>query len=165
MNGLDSSPDSQNRGETPLVPGDAVAAIILIGGRYLLQHRDANPEIFFPDHWGCFGGTVERGEKEEEALARELLEELGLRGGTAECVPFTRFDFDFEFAGCGRIFRVFYECHLPPGAESTLTLGEGQAMGLFEPPQLVDGSLRLTPYDAFALWVHINRDRLRPAVL
>jgi 8-oxo-dGTP pyrophosphatase MutT (NUDIX family) len=145
-----------------LAPGDAVAAIILIGNQYLLQHRDNKPEIFFPDHWGCFGGNVEAGESQGEALARELSEELGFQVDVATCVPFTRFDFDFSFAECGNIYRLFYELRLPVGSQSTLHLGEGQAMGLFDPPELLDGSLRLTPYDSFALWMHISKGRFQP---
>ena len=147
------------------VPGDAVAAILLIGNRYLLQQRDAKPEIFFPDHWGCFGGNVEPGENEREALVRELSEELGFRADDVTCVPFTRFDFDFDFAGCGRIYRLFYECHLPEGADGDFSLGEGQAMGLFDAADILGGTLRLTPYDAFALWMHVSRDRFRPATV
>ena len=63
----------------PLLPGDAVAGLILLeDGRYLLQKRDPLPDIFFPDHWGLFGGAVEESESDMEALRRELREELGL---------------------------------------------------------------------------------------
>ena len=45
-----------------LEPVDAVAAILVDeDGRYVMQHRDAYPHIFYPDHWGCFGGAVESG--------------------------------------------------------------------------------------------------------
>ena len=36
------------------------------------------PEIFFPDHWGLFGGATEPGESDEQGLRRELMEELTL---------------------------------------------------------------------------------------
>jgi 8-oxo-dGTP pyrophosphatase MutT (NUDIX family) len=145
-----------------LVPGDAVAALILVGERYLLQHRDSRPDIFFPDYWGCFGGNVESGENDTAALVRELSEELAFRADVARCTFFTRFDFDFSFAGCGQIYRLFYEVVLPDGAMAELRLSEGQALGLFRPSELLDGKLKVTPYDAFALWMHINRHRLRP---
>jgi 8-oxo-dGTP pyrophosphatase MutT (NUDIX family) len=147
----------------PLIPGDAVAAIILIGDRYLLQHRDPKPEIFFPDYWGCFGGGIDGDESDPEALLRELSEELGFSADGNKCVPFTRFDFDFGFAGADVIYRQFYELRLPEGAEAGLKLGEGQDMGLFGGGVLMNGSLRLTPYDEFALWMHINQSRLGPA--
>lgn len=153
--------DIPSRPSTPLTPGDAVAAIILIGKCYLLQHRDAKPEIFFPDHWGCFGGGVDRGETGIEALLRELSEELRFSANSENCVPFTQFDFDFGFAGWGTIYRRFYALRLPEGAEAGLALGEGQGMALFDEVTILDGTLRLTPYDSFALWMHINQPRLQ----
>ena len=159
----DAQPPKQTLVLFPLVPDDAVAAIILIGDLYLLQHRDAKPEIFFPDYWGCFGGGIDGDESDPTALLRELSEELGFSPGGKECVPFTRFDFDFGFAGCDVIYRQFYELRLPEGAETGLELGEGQAMGLFDGETLMDGSVRLTPYDEFALWMHLNQNRLGPA--
>lgn len=148
--------------EVRLTPGDAVAAIILLGDRYLLQHRDARPDIFFPDHWGCFGGNVEFGEDDADALVRELAEELGFSADAAACRYFTRFEFDFSFARRGRIYRVFYELTLPADMMARLTLGEGQGIALFDAADIIKQSIMLTPYDAFALWMHINRDRLKP---
>ena len=45
--------------------------------RVLLQLRDDKPDIFFPNHWGCFGGAIEPGEAPHDTLLRELQEELG----------------------------------------------------------------------------------------
>ncbi len=57
-----------------------VASLILENpkGEILLYLRDNNPAIPFPHHWDLFGGHVEEGESPEEALKRELQEELGL---------------------------------------------------------------------------------------
>ena len=52
---------------------NSVAALILDKeGRYLLQLRDDVPEIWFPDHWGLFGGAIDRDETREDALYREM---------------------------------------------------------------------------------------------
>jgi 8-oxo-dGTP pyrophosphatase MutT (NUDIX family) len=80
-------------GQGRLVPGDAVAALILVeSDGYLMQLRDPRPEIWYPGHWGLFGGGVEPGEEPLAALARELGEELELEVETAAL--FARFDFD-----------------------------------------------------------------------
>lgn len=57
-----------------------IAAIILENdkGEFLLYLRDDKPEIPFPDHWDLIGGHVEEGETPEEALVREVKEELDI---------------------------------------------------------------------------------------
>lgn len=57
-----------------------IAAIILENdkGEFLLYLRDNKPDIPFPDHWDLIGGHVEEGEKPEEALVREVKEELDI---------------------------------------------------------------------------------------
>ena len=55
-----------------------IAAIIFENdnGEFLLYLRDNKPGIPFPQHWDLFGGHVEEGETPEEALIREVKEEL-----------------------------------------------------------------------------------------
>lgn len=145
--------------EAELEPVDAVAAILLDGaGRYLLQHRDLLPHIFYPDHWGCFGGAVEQGEDPVQALLRELKEELELEAAPAQVALFTRFDFDFRPLGKGKVYRAYYEVRMASGGTSKLRLHEGQAIGEFEGEEIF-GLPRVTPYDAFALWMHHRASR------
>lgn len=144
----------------PLRPTDAVAAIVLVDSGYLLQLRDAKPEIFFPNLWGCFGGALEVGETEELALARELREEIGFDLTQARSSYFSRFVIDFAFAGKGQVFRSFYEVHATSAQVEGMRLREGAAMRVFEPGSLLSGEVSLTPFDSFALWLHINRGRL-----
>lgn len=51
-------------------------AIIHQNNRYLLQLRDNIPTIVYPGCWGLFGGHLEAGETPEEALVREIKEEI-----------------------------------------------------------------------------------------
>jgi len=55
-----------------------IAAIIFENdqGELLLYLRDNKPGIPFPRHWDLIGGHVEEGETPEEALIREVKEEL-----------------------------------------------------------------------------------------
>ena len=59
---------------------DAVAAVLVLDdGRYLMQLRDDKPGVIYPGHVGLFGGAVEPGENFEDAMSRELMEELDYR--------------------------------------------------------------------------------------
>ncbi len=146
-------------GDWPLTPGDAVAAILTSpDGRYLMQHRDAEPRIFFPDLWCCFGGGTEAGEQPVSALTRELEEELGLPAAMFDDIAyFTDLTLDYGFSGGPVTHRRYFTVTLPDGAFDRIQLGEGQNFGLFAPPELFQ--LRLTPYDCFVLWAHHCRDR------
>lgn len=57
-----------------------IAAIILENdkGEFLLALRDNKSWIPFPNHWDLIGGHVEEGETPEEALVREVKEELNI---------------------------------------------------------------------------------------
>jgi 8-oxo-dGTP diphosphatase len=54
-----------------------VAAVIITDGRVLACERSAPPEV--AGRWEFPGGKVEPGESDQEALARECAEELGVR--------------------------------------------------------------------------------------
>lgn len=45
-------------------------------GKVILQHRDNIPDIKYPDCLGTFGGQIEIGETSEQAIVREIWEEL-----------------------------------------------------------------------------------------
>jgi 8-oxo-dGTP pyrophosphatase MutT (NUDIX family) len=135
-----------------LRPSDAVAALLLDDeGRYILQLRDAKDEIFYPGHWGCFGGGVEAGEEPDAALARELREELGFE--VAKAARFTRFDFDFRPLGQGSMYRIYYEVVVPSSEARRFVLGEGAALKAHAAADLLSKE-RVVPYDAFAIWLH-----------
>jgi 8-oxo-dGTP pyrophosphatase MutT (NUDIX family) len=147
----------------PLRPQHAVVALLLTpDGRYVLQLRDPKPEIFYPDHWGCFGGAVETGESPVEAIVRELNEELGLTFGPQDCRYFTEFTFDFGFAGGGVAYRRYFTVVLRQDGLDGITLNEGAAIEAFTGDRAL-GDLRLVPYDAFAIWLHHHRDRMQVA--
>lgn len=44
--------------------------------RYLLQKREEGKKIYYPGHWGIFGGRVEKDEEISKAAFREIKEEL-----------------------------------------------------------------------------------------
>lgn len=141
----------------PLSGGPAVGALIVTeAGEYLLQHRDDRPDIYFPGHWGLFGGAVNPAEGAETAMRRELEEELGFR--TTAIRYFTRFTTDLSGLGQPDIDRLVFELRVPQDAISGFRLAEGKAMRLFRAADLLE-NCRVVPYDAFAIWLHASQAR------
>jgi len=133
---------------------DAAAAILLLDdGRYLMQLRDDKPGIFYPDHWGLFGGGVEEGESSQDALHRELQEELSYDFDSIRY--FTKMDFCFESIGAKNVVREFYEVPLKSDVLSDLHLGEGRALKAMSASELLL-ERRVVPYDSFAIWMHYS---------
>ncbi len=145
-----------------LAPADA--AVVLITderGRYLMQLRDAKPTIFFPDHWGCFGGALEPGESDEQAARRELQEELAIQLPPEPLQRFTTFTFDFAPAGGGLVRRTYFELRVEAAILPTLRLGEGQQVRFQTAPDVLRE--QVVPYDRFAIWMHHYRRELSGA--
>jgi 8-oxo-dGTP pyrophosphatase MutT (NUDIX family) len=145
----------------PLHGDHAVAALITVeDGRYLMQLRDDIPRIFYPGHWGCFGGAVGPGEDKVNALRRELAEELEFDAAVAD--EFVNFDFDLGKLGQKKCYRTYYEIKTTTAEVGRFVLHEGAEMRLLAPRELFTLS-NVTPYDSFAVWLHVARDRFNAA--
>jgi len=79
-----------------------VAAILERDGRILICRR--RPEQQHPLKWEFPGGKVEPGERPDEALVRELAEELGIR--TLESREMDRYE--YTYPGKKPIELIFY---------------------------------------------------------
>jgi 8-oxo-dGTP diphosphatase len=79
-----------------------VAAILERDGRILIGQRQ--PEQSHPLQWEFPGGKVEPGETPEAALARELEEELAIRGARGEEIQ----RYDYEYPGKKAITLIFF---------------------------------------------------------
>jgi 8-oxo-dGTP pyrophosphatase MutT (NUDIX family) len=140
-------------GEGPLKPARAaVALIVLEDGRYLLQLRDQKPGIFFPGHWGLFGGAIEPGETPEQAVRREIKEELEL-SAPPQIDHVT--DFAFTYGRFGLIERYVYKVPVASSIMPSLTLNEGVEMRAFGAAEILNLP-RVVPYDSFAIWLHAS---------
>ncbi|MGB5134396.1 MAG: NUDIX hydrolase [Prochlorococcaceae cyanobacterium] len=100
-------------------------------GRWLMQLRDDIPGIVAPGCWGLFGGHLDPGETPEQALRRELLEEIGWQ---PEAVRFWLQQRNHR--RLAHVFRV--ELTVPL---SELQLLEGQDMALVSSEELLTGAI------------------------
>jgi 8-oxo-dGTP diphosphatase len=106
-----------------------VAAVIRRAGRILITRRHGHAER--GGQWEFPGGKVEPGESEEDALRREILEELGCDVAVGALLARTvhRYsDLEVELA--------FFACEIPAGSEPRL-IGAA-AMDWADPAQLAE---------------------------
>lgn len=112
-----------------------IAAIIFENdkGELLLYLRDNKPDIPFPGHWDLIGGHVEDGETPEEALVREVKEELGI-----ELKEYTFYK-TFEVLSGDAYENIKYiysgKINIPP---EEITLFEGERAQYFRRDELPD---------------------------
>jgi 8-oxo-dGTP diphosphatase len=103
-----------------------VAAIIEREGRILICRR--KPEQAHPLQWEFPGGKVESGETPAQALARELEEELGVRGAAGGELART----EFTYPGKQPIELIFYRVHSFTGEPENRVFHETQWVMPFE---------------------------------
>jgi 8-oxo-dGTP pyrophosphatase MutT (NUDIX family) len=121
------------------------AGVILVDreGRVLLQLRDNDPAIMYPDHWGITGGAALPGESPEETARREVREETGLELGTIE--PFRAYYFEETRTAAGaratsrrsgadyELYLFHAPCDVPAGE---MSCGEGRELRFFAPDEV-----------------------------
>jgi 8-oxo-dGTP diphosphatase len=113
-------------------PTIVVVACVLLGadGSVLLARRPEGREL--AGLWEFPGGKIEPGERPEEALARELEEELGVRAKRGDLVPLTFVSHSYrEF----HLLMPLYVCEV---WEGDVAAKEGQELAWVRPARLGD---------------------------
>ena len=82
-----------------------VAALVERGGRYLITQRRETAVL--PLLWDFPGGRVEEGETDEAALAREVMERLGVSVNVGQLISFVNHPYE-KYA----VDLYLYECTL-----------------------------------------------------
>ena len=131
---------------------DSVAALIFRSdGRYLLQHREDRSDISYPNSWSLFGGARDADEPAEDAMRRELREELELT--VRECVPFLGCTFEIWFQG--RLTRkIFFSVEAHDSAIENIVLREGQGLAWFTLDEILARGRLIVPYDLGVISLH-----------
>lgn len=110
---------------------EVALAMLQREGRWLMQLRDEIPTIVAPGCWGLFGGHLDPGETPEQALRRELLEEISWQPPAMELVMVHHIH-----RRTAHVFRA--ELVVPL---EQLQLLEGQDMDLVSPEELLEGAI------------------------
>ncbi|MCQ4161314.1 8-oxo-dGTP diphosphatase MutT [Roseomonas sp. GC11] len=108
----------------------AACALVDPDGRVLLARRPEGKPM--AGLWEFPGGKLEPGETPEDALIRELKEELGIDVSAACLAPFT-----FASHDAGR-FHLLMPLYLCRRWEGSVTAREGQALAWVRPNRLAD---------------------------
>ena len=105
-------------------------AVIYKNNLFLLQLRDNDNSISYPNKWSFFGGELDKGENFEVALKRELSEELNF---SPEKYHYISMDID-STTNCSINYYIVH-CSLP---DEELILGEGQSMRWFTTDEIMN---------------------------
>ncbi len=122
----------------------AVKGIIVKNKKYLLQLRDKKKNIYFPNFWGLFGGTVENNETAREALVREIKEETNLSVKVSSRVLLTKYEL---FSSKQKYKTIYYLCKIIRKKKIILT--EGQQYKFFSMKRIK--KISIVPWDIVAI--------------
>lgn len=126
MSSQDSPPEHENR---------LAAAVVVHDDRVLLVRRSES-ERFLPGNWGVPCGKLDRGERAEDAVLRELREETGLRGRIVSAAGERAFDSEWD----GRTVRNRQKNFLVAPLTFTVTLPEPDQAHQWVPVADLDGA-------------------------
>ncbi|MCS5706153.1 NUDIX hydrolase [Synechococcus sp. FGCU-3] len=112
-------------------PVEVALAMLERDGRWLMQLRDSIPGIVAPGCWGLFGGHLDSGETPEQAVRRELIEEIGWPAG--------ELNFWRSHTNERRVAHLFLGPLTVPLEQ--LQLLEGEAMALVRSAELLSGRI------------------------
>jgi mutator protein MutT len=130
---------------------EVVGAIIKnASNEYLLQQRDENAPTF-KHEWTLFGGKVEEGEQPEEALLRELDEELRLDPQDIESITLVQTNTD-ENGTVQYVFEIITNVPI-----EALVLGEGEAMEYVPEASLFDRTYAFNIEAVLASYIKKNK--------
>lgn len=143
---------------TELARTRSVGAILVNArGEMLLQQRENKSELLYPGHWSTFGDAVEPDETPDEAIRRELLEEIELQ---PELTLWQMFEHRYVYQGRPTAVEQYIYVGRVDAEAGAIALHEGQALGFFGPDNLDDLSVAFGFKPLFRAFFASRPDRL-----
>lgn len=133
--------------------------VIVLKDNYLLQLRDKQKDIYYPNFWGLFGGQIGKTETSKKALEREIKEETNLIVKVSKMI----LSVNCKMIGLkNKTSLIYYECKIVGKRKIILT--EGQKCKFFSIKQMK--KLNIIPMDFAAINNHyhtiISRKKIFP---
>jgi 8-oxo-dGTP pyrophosphatase MutT (NUDIX family) len=132
-------------------PKNASAVILFYKNKVLMQLRSKNKKIFYPNHWGCFGGSKIKHETYLNCAAREVAEEINIKLRKNRFIFFLKLSFFLNFSKKKFIRNFFYlKIDNIKKFKKNFKLNEGSDYNFFTKSQ-VNNLLNTVPYDKYAI--------------
>jgi ADP-ribose pyrophosphatase YjhB (NUDIX family) len=130
---------------------NASAIIIYHKNRVFINLRSKNKKIFYPNHWGCFGGAKNINESYHKAALRELYEETQITTNINNLKFFFNLDFTTPLSH-KKIQRNFYLLEIKNIKifNKNFHLSEGVKAKFFTKTAFLKIK-KFVPYDKFAI--------------
>ena len=131
------------------------AVIYTPDGRYLMQLRDDKPGLPLRNHWAFFGGEVDSGEAPENAILREVEEELTFRPNN--CRWFHEAVYVLPLHVKGVVRKSFYLIAIKPEEVDSMVLCEGANLKLMTVDEILTLN-RVAPWDLCVVLLHSREE-------
>lgn len=135
------------------------AVFFTIEGEYLLQLRDDKIGLPLRNHWALFGGEVEEGEDEYQAIKREIYEEL--RFNSNEYQWFHEAIYAFPDHPNEIVKKIYYIIPINASQVANMKLCEGKDKKLLKVNEILFLK-NISPWDLSTILLHSRQNTIFP---
>jgi 8-oxo-dGTP pyrophosphatase MutT (NUDIX family) len=131
------------------------AVIFTEDGRYLFQLRDDKLGLPLRNHWAFFGGEVDPGETQDQAVLREIKEELTYLPNN--CLWFHEAVYILPRHHKNIMRKAYYSIKIEPNDIASMIQCEGADMRLMSVAEIL-ALQRVAPWDVSVVLLHSREE-------